>query len=139
MKKILSLICCVAMLAGLVIPTQAAEETCPYCGRAKSQWVELTKDLDRFLVPAHYYLTKDVSRDKQLVFETEGISCIDLAGHTLSSSGRVIQVGEDVTKPDSVMNIYDSVGGGTMWGKGSTNNSWSGGSLYIEPGGTINL
>lgn len=139
MKKIISLICCVAILATLVIPAQAAEETCPYCGRAESTFIELTNDLDRFLVAGHYYLKGDVTRSKQLVLEAEGISCLDLAGHTLLGDGRALQIGEDVTKPNVVLNIFDSVGGGKVAGKGSTNSSWSAGTIYMEPASTINL
>ena len=141
MKRLLSLICTIAILAGMVIPgsVHAEAAVCPYCGRTEDQWVELTNDLDRFLVAGHYYLTGDVSRPKQLVLEEAGISCLDLAGHTLLGDGRALQIGEDVTKPDVVLNIFDSVGGGVVKGKGSTNNSWSAGTIYMEPASTINL
>lgn len=142
LKKSLSFLCALAVVAAMIVPSQihATEETvCPYCGRAESQWIELTNDLDRFLVAGHYYMTGDVSRPKQLVLEEAGISCLDLAGHTLSGSGRAMQIGEDTLTPAVVLNIYDSAGGGIVKGKGSTSNSWNGGTIWQEPGATINL
>ena len=142
MKRGFLVICTLVLVLGLVVLGQTyanAETTCPYCGRGESQWIELTGELDRFLVSGHYYMTEDVTRDKQLVLEAEGISCLDLAGHTLTGTGRAMQIGEDVTKPNVVLNIYDSVGGGIVKGEGSTNNSWNGGTIWQEPGATINL
>ena len=140
MKRFFSLLCVIALLLGMVLPWEAqAAEVCPYCGRAESAYIELTKDIDRFLVAGHYYLTGDVTRSKQLVLEAEGVICLDLAGHTLLGEGRALQIGEDSAKPDVVLNIFDSVGGGKVAGKGSTNNAWSAGTIYMEPGSTINL
>ncbi|MBR2311161.1 MAG: DUF4886 domain-containing protein [Oscillospiraceae bacterium] len=141
MKRTFLALCVIALLICLVLPwnAQAEAAVCPYCGRSEDQWIELTNDLDRFLVAGHYYMTGDVSRPKQLVLEEAGISCLDLAGHTLSGTGRAMQIGEDVTKPNVVLNIYDSVGGGVVKGKGSTSNSWNGGTIWQEPGATINL
>lgn len=141
MKRTVFAFCVIALLACLVLPwnAQAEATVCPYCGRSESEYIELTNDLDRFLVAGHYYMKGDVTRSKQLVLEAEGISCLDLAGHTLLGDGRALQIGEDVTKPDVVLNIFDSVGGGKVVGKGSTNSSWSAGTIYMEPASTINL
>lgn len=141
MKRTVFAFCVIALLACLVLPwnVQAEATVCPYCGRSESEYIELTNDLDRFLVAGHYYMKGDVTRSKQLVLEAEGVSCLDLAGHTLLGDGRALQIGEDVTKPDVVLNIFDSVGGGKVAGKGSTNSSWSAGTIYMEPASTINL
>ena len=143
MKRSLLILCTIALMLSLIASwnVYAVEEetVCPYCGRTQSEFIELTNDLDRFLVAGHYYMTGDVSRPKQLILEAEGVSCLDLAGHTLSGTGRAMQIGEDVAKPNVVLNIYDSVGGGVVKGKGSTSNSWNGGTIWQEPGATINL
>ena len=85
MKRTVFAFCVIALLTCLILPwnAQAEATVCPYCGRSESEYIELTNDLDRFLVAGHYYMKGDVTRSKQLVLEAEGISCLDLAGHTL--------------------------------------------------------
>lgn len=142
MKKIIPWIVIIitVLLVGILPDTvAAAEPACPYCGRTESQWIELTSSTDRFLTAAHYYLAEDVSISKQLVQETEGVSCIDLSGNKLTSGARVIQVGEDSTTPSVTVNILDSVGGGILQGSGSSHTSWSAGVIYQEPGSVINV
>ena len=55
MKRTFLALCVIALLICLVLPwnAQAEAAVCPYCGRSEDQWIELTNDLDRFLVAGH--------------------------------------------------------------------------------------
>ena len=141
MKKYLSLICVLAMVLGMVIPSAYAvtDTTCD-CGATNVEWETLTASTE--LEPGkHYRLTGDVTRSSQMSLKTEGTYCIDLAGYTLQNkSNRAFLLGNSGTSTKIVMNIMDSSANksGKLLG-GTTSTAASGGSIYLYSGVVFNL
>ena len=141
MKKHISLLCALALVVSMIVPSvgAAGENTC-CCGATNVTWVEFTADT----VPepgVHYRLLGNVEKKGQWTLETAGTYCIDLAGKTLTTNSRAFIAGSNTTKPAVVLNLMDSSANqtGVIKSSGSTVAAWSAGVLYACPNATINL
>ena len=140
-KRLLSILCALAIVLGMVIPSAYAvtDTTCD-CGATNVTWETLTAGI----VPEpgkHYRLSGDVTVTSQISIKTAGTYCIDLAGYTLQhKSNRVFLIGNSGTSTDIDVNIMDSSANKT--GKilgGTTSTAASGGAIYLYSGVTFNL
>ena len=133
MKKTISLLCSIALLLGMIVPSVAADEdtVCPCCGATNVTWTTMTDNMD--MTPGHYRLEKDTKQKKTL--SAAGTYCVDLAGYTLSGTNRVFVAGVEGV----VLNLMDSSAKqtGVIQGYGGTGNA--GGLFYIIEGATINV
>ena len=141
MKKSLALLCSLALVLGMLVPSVSAEGTaCPCCGATNVTWTNFTADT----VPepgVHYRLSGKVEKSGQWTLETAGTYCIDLAGQTLQTNSRAFIAGSNTTKPAVVLNLMDSSANqtGVIKSSGSTNAAWSAGVLYSCTNAVINL
>lgn len=140
-KKFLSLICVLAIMLGMVIPSAYAvtDTTCD-CGATDVQWETLTAST--VLEPGkHYRLDGDVTYTSQKTVKTAGKYCIDLAGHTLQhESNRAFLLGVSGEVTALEMNIMDSSANKTGKVLGGTNSTAaSGGTIYLYNGVVFNL
>ena len=143
MKKILTWLLTLMLLAGVVVLSVSAEASsrtaeCPYCKKEVS-WTAWTKtntsgvDVEE----GHYYLYEDLPNC--VVKRAVGTVCIDLNGHTMKSRGRSLIVsGAYYTEGTPIMNVMDSQGGGCIIGTDYTNNP-NGGTAYVVDGGVLNM
>lgn len=140
-KRLLSILCALAIMLGMVIPSAYAvtDTTCD-CGATEVTWETLTADT----VPEpgkHYRLSGDVTWSSQRSLTANGKYCIDLNGYTLQhESNRVFLLGVKGSVADMEMNIMDSSANKTGKLLGGTNSTAaSGGSVYLYNGVVFNL
>ena len=140
-KRLLSILCSLAIVLGMVIPSAYAvtDTTCD-CGATEITWETLTADT----VPEpgkHYRLAGDVTWTSQRSLKTAGKYCIDLAGYTLQhKSNRAFLLGVSGEVTALEMNIMDSSADKTGKLLGGTNSTAaSGGSVYLYNGVVFNL
>lgn len=141
-KRMLSLICVLAMVLGMIIPaTYAVTDTACDCGATNVEWITLTADTA--LEPGkHYRLEDDLERGIIHLNQAShaGTYCLDLAGHTLCSpKNRAFALGA-TNGPAVTFNIMDSSAKGTgrvegFWG----NTNYSAGVVYLYKGTTMNI
>lgn len=142
MKKLISLFCTIALVAGMIVPStvQAVTATTCDCGATNVEWETLTDST----VPEpgkHYRLSGDVTWSSQRTLKTAGKYCIDLAGYTLQhKSNRAFLLGVSGQVTALEMNIMDSSANKTGKLLGGTNSTAaSGGSVYLYNGVVFNL
>ncbi|MBR2311160.1 MAG: DUF4886 domain-containing protein [Oscillospiraceae bacterium] len=141
MKKALSLICTLAIVLGMIIPSaHAVTDTTCDCGATNVEWETLTNST----IPEpgkHYRLAGDVTWGSQRSLKTAGKYCIDLAGYTLQhQSNRAFLLGVSGEVTNIEMNIMDSSAGKTGKVLGGTNSTAaSGGTIYLYNGVVFNL
>lgn len=141
MKKALSLICTLAIVLGMVIPTAYAETNSPCLVCGTDEWTTLTADTV-LEDGGHYRLSGTVSLSKQFSVSTTANVCIDLAGHTLKhDTGRAFLLGNSDGKGNDkvVLNVFDSSENGTGRVEGDSSDAASGGVAYLYNGATINI
>ena len=141
-KRMLSLICVLAMVLGMIIPsTYAVTDTVCDCGATNVEWITLTADTA--LEPGkHYRLEDDLERGIIHLNQAShaGTYCLDLAGHTLCSpKNRAFALGA-TNGPAVTFNIMDSSANGTgrvegFWGS----DKYSAGVVYLYSGTTMNV
>ena len=142
-KKVLSLICALAILLGMVIPSAFAvtDTTCD-CGATNVEWTTLTAET-ALESGKHYRLENDVDLSSQYSISTDLVVCIDLAGHTLSNdSGRVFVLGKNDHSGSAtvVVNVMDSSANKTGRVEGQCKSSAvAGGVCYLYAGATLNI
>lgn len=140
-KRMLSLLCVLAMMLGMIIPSAYAvtDTTCD-CGATGVEWTPLTA-ATTLEAGKHYRLAGDVTVTSQISIKTAGTYCIDLAGYTLQhKSNRILLLGNSGASTDIDMNIMDSSANktGKLLG-GTTSTAASGGAIYLYNGVTFNL
>ena len=144
-KRFLSILCVLAIVLGMVIPSAAfavTDTTCD-CNATDVEWTTLTAETV-LESGKHYRLEGDVDLSAQYSISTDGfVACIDLAGHTLSNaSGRVFLLGatDNSGSATVVVNVMDSSSGKTGRVEGQCKNSnASGGVCYLYAGATLNI
>ena len=144
MKRLLSMICALALVLGMVIPTashvHAVTDTTCDCGATNVEWTTLTDDT--VLEPGeHYRLEADRTKSIELQKpENIGTYCLDLAGHSISRNNRSIVLGKNDGSVAITLNIMDSSANQSgrvegAWG----NTSYSAGVVYVYKGTTMNI
>jgi len=143
MKKGLSIICTLALVLGMIIPSSNhvhATDTCPACGATNVEWETL--DQAATITPdGHYRLTYDLQLIKKLSMNnsTEDVHtyCLDLAGYTITGPDRTIIMNNSGTGP-VVFNLMDSSSAktGRVEGYGVTQ---GGGIVYMYGNATMNM
>ena len=84
-KRMLSLLCAVAIVLGMIVPSAfAATDTTCDCGATDVQWETLTASTTP-QPGKHYRLSGDVTWSSQMSLKTEGTYCIDLAVYTMQN------------------------------------------------------
>lgn len=139
-KRTLSLICALALMLGMVVPSVHAATACSCCGAADVEWTTLTADT----VPVdggHYKLAGDVTLAKQYNFNKTATYCFDLAGYTLESpKDRVFLLGANGDSSQKVVvNVMDSSANKTGRVEGDSSDASSGGVCYLYDGATLNM
>jgi len=106
---------------------------CPHCGK-KVDWEVFTTTAPT--ASGHYYLDKDydTSKAKQWTVKNGLQVCLDLRGHSYTTSGRTLGVSGD----GSVLSVMDTAGGGRAGGIAAGNNP-GGGTVTVSSSGVFNL
>lgn len=147
MKRLLSLICVLAIMLGMVIPTashvHAVTDTTCDCGATNVEWIPFTATTT--LEPnKHYRLEGNLDLSASIHLkdaEHAGTYCLDLAGNTLRRPGnRAIILGKSSDCPNIIFNVMDSSTAKSgrvegAWG----NTSYSAGVVYVYKGTTMNI
>ncbi len=146
MKKVLILLCLLALVTGILAVSASAaptDYTCQCCGKAYKDvpwqpWTLTDGGTNNTLTEnGHYYLTGDVTTIKSQVRigddTLKSSITIDLRGFTMASTKRVFGV-----YAGSTLSIVDSVGGGKITGA-QTGSAQVGGVIRINSGATLNL
>ncbi len=114
--------------------TVGAKSFCEHC-KKQVQWTALTEENaeDVYLESGHYYLAfaKDSCVFKEKYIYVGDPVCLNLNGKTLKGSTRVFSV-----YPDATLNI---MGDGVVCGQGGEGSKFSGGTVQVSEGGTLNL
>lgn len=146
-KKVLSLICALALVLGMVVPSashvHAVTDTTCDCGATNVEWIPFTESTT--LEPnKHYRLEGDLNLSASINLnsaEHAGTYCLDLAGHTLRrQNNRTIILGKSSNGPEVVFNVMDSSSEKSGRVEGFWNNaSYSAGVVYVYNGTTMNI
>ncbi|MBO5868426.1 MAG: MBL fold metallo-hydrolase, partial [Oscillospiraceae bacterium] len=109
---------------------------CVAC-RKDVEWVALTEmdNASGDMETGHYFL--DFTGDS-LEFGTKNVKgynriCLDLNGKCWDSTDRAFRI------YSGILNVMDSVGGGTIIGRGTTDNSITGGTIRVQADAEFNL
>lgn len=116
------------------LPTDDRAE-CPHC-RKKVAWEAFTTTVPTAAGSYHYYLDKDYSTSKAKQWSVKnGLQvCLDLRGHSYTTTGRTL----GVSGTGTVLSIMDTVGGGSANGIAAGNNP-GGGTVNVSSPATFNL
>lgn len=106
---------------------------CPHCQK-KVEWTVFTTTAPT--ASGHYYLDNDydTSKAKQWGVKNGLQVCLDLRGHSYTTSGRAL----GVSGTGSVLSVMDTLGGGSVGGIAAGNNP-GGGTVTISSPATFNL
>ena len=161
-KKLLVILCVVAMLAACLLVSVFAADTTrtAYCEHCKQEvtWEKIVfgaKELPEgeTSVHKHYYLDKSyVSKtvNDQISTRSGVTVCLDLNGHSWQSYGRAFNVSVTSGSTEgSTLNLMDTVGGGEVVGlsstdvkgdgSGSKTNNIGGGTIWVEANCKLNV
>ncbi len=110
-----------------------SEDYCEHCQKNVT-WTALSSYLPHTnaVGSGHYYVDQEVMEQAPVAVSANSVVCLDLRGNTFSGTTRAFSVAAS-----GELTILDSVGGGTVKGRGTASGTDNGG--VIHNAGTLNI
>ena len=110
-----------------------ARHMCAHCGDIVD-WLPLASNIAKTQQEGHHhlYLSGKYETKSQLVLNNDAQVCLDLYGQDIESSTRAIHVTQ------GVLNLMDTVGGGSVIGRTGSNNP-DAGAVAVKSAGVLNM
>ena len=153
MKKLLAMLCLLAVLVGcLAVSASAASTKTGYCEKCKTTvtWEPIVWGTQS-AGHKHYYVPADTANATQMILKAGANACIDLNGKQIvQPGGRIFLLNGATAEAPASLSIQDSVGGATVTSKsykylnadGSTksqSNNGAGGVMWVDNYCTLDI
>ncbi|MBQ8751901.1 MAG: hypothetical protein IJZ13_02220, partial [Clostridia bacterium] len=153
MKKLLAMLCLLAVLVGcLALSVSAASTKTGYCQKCKTTvtWEPIVWGTQS-AGHKHYYVPADTANATQMILKAGANACIDLNGKQIvQPTGRIFLLNGATAEAPASLSIQDSVGGATVTSKsykylnadGSTksqSNNGAGGVMWVDNYCTLDI